>query len=106
MSYYTELAENFFLRYERPIVEELTVGFSGIDPQKKASAQGLSIDHEGLENLMGGNEDGHYHLTKKQLESMRGYFGNASIDGGYATTPEADYEATRLLWLNGGNPGW
>ena len=27
-----------------------------------------TIDHEELENLLGGDEEGHYHLTKEQYE--------------------------------------
>ena len=103
MSEYSELVDKFFLKYERPIVEDLVVGFSGIDPPLKTSNAGV-YDHEELENLLGGNVcDGHYHLTFGQLMSLREYMQNVfTVDGGYATTTEAEYEQTLNLWINGG----
>ena len=68
MSKYSKLVEEFFTRYERPEIEELIVGFSGIDPPKQIFS-GM-IDHELLSNLLGGNEDGHYHLTKELLDEL------------------------------------
>ena len=68
MSKYSKLVEEFFTRYERPEIEELIVGFSGIDPQKK-TLTGI-IDHEQLENLLGGDDNGHYHLTREQWEKL------------------------------------
>ena len=65
-----ELFEEFYKRYERPEVERLTIGFSGIDPPEK---QGTS-DHEELDNLLGGDIMGHYHLTGPQLEKLSAMF--------------------------------
>lgn len=31
---------------------------------------GGTSDHEALNNLMGGDEDGHYHLTEDQLDTL------------------------------------
>ena len=68
MSEYSKLVEEFFTRYETPEIEELVVGFSGIDPQKIVSSS--EINHELLNNLLGGDENGHYHLTQEQLEEL------------------------------------
>lgn len=101
MSQYSELVEKFYLRYEQPTLEELTVGFSGIDPPLKTEAQSIG-DHETLDNLMGGNSNGHYHLTARQIERLRDYLGSMTIDEGFASTPESEYETTKYMWLNGG----
>ena len=66
MSEYRKLVEAFFERYEKPVVEEYIQGFSGIDPPLKVKAGDL--DHEQLNGLLGGDDRGHYHLTKEQLE--------------------------------------
>ena len=64
-----ELFEKFYEKYEKPQVDELTVGFSGIDPELKAGAG--SQDHEKLNNLLGGDSTGHYHLTEAQIEKLK-----------------------------------
>lgn len=68
MSSYKEAVEKLFGKYEEPVVEEMTMGFSGIDPQRRY--YGVD-DHEVLHSLYGGNENGHYHLTLKELEWLR-----------------------------------
>ena len=68
MSRYQEAVEKLFGKYEKPVIEEVTVGFSGIDPQKKYAG---TDDHEILRSLYGGNENGHYHLTLEELEWLR-----------------------------------
>ena len=60
--------DNFFSKYQKPIVEELTIGYSGIDPPLRHDAQ--TLDHEQLNNLLGGNDKGHYHIKKRQLEQL------------------------------------
>ena len=65
-----ERFEEFYKHYERPEIEELTVGFSGIDPPEKTGTN----DHEELENLLGGDAMGHYHLTGSQLEKLAAMF--------------------------------
>lgn len=67
MSKYRELVEEFFERYEKPEVEALTVGFSGIDPPLKQKVKPEDLNHERLAGLLGGDENGHYHLTEEQL---------------------------------------
>lgn len=103
--------EEFNKRYKAPQVDEVTVGFSGIDPQVKTvndadigeevwkRLKELEIridsgniepdkpepepdpyplvpvvtDHEKLDGLLGGNENGHYHLTadeRLKLQNM------------------------------------
>ena len=107
MSEYSELVKNFFLRYEKPEVDEYIVGFSGIDPPLKNTASGVTLNHEDLDDLLGGSvEDGHYHLTQSQLASLRNFFGTLSIDGGYATTSEDEYAQTSQIWIDGGTAGW
>ena len=49
-------------------IEDLIIGFSGIDPQKKRSI-GI-VDHEKLQNLLGGKEKEHYHLTREEWEKV------------------------------------
>ncbi len=66
MSEYRKLVSKFLERYEKPVVEEYIQGFSGIDPPLKQNA-GL-LDHEQLNGLLGGDDRGHYHLTKEQLD--------------------------------------
>ena len=61
-----DLVDEFFTRYEHPVIEQFILGFSGIDPQKIHSL-GV-IDHELLNSLLGGNSEGHFHLTRAQLE--------------------------------------
>ena len=66
MSIYKDLVDEFFTRYERPVIEPFIMGFSGIDPPLKSSAG--TADHEALNNLLGGDDSGHFHLTKEQLD--------------------------------------
>ena len=66
-----ELEEEFYRRYRRPVIERLIVGYSGIDPPLKP--QGGDVDHEGLMNLLGGDERGHYHLTGSEYRALRRY---------------------------------
>lgn len=67
-----KLFEEFYKRYKYPEVEELDIGFAGIDPPLKNN--GSSINHEELNNLLGGDEKGHYHLTKEQIERLMDLF--------------------------------
>ncbi len=64
----TELFEEFYERYEHPEIEQLTVGYSGIDPPLNANSYGL--DHECLDGLLGGDDDEHYHITEEQLKRL------------------------------------
>ena len=61
----SDLFEAFYKKYERPQVDELTVAFSGIDPDLKFDP--FRVNHERLGNLLGGDESEHYHLTEDQL---------------------------------------
>lgn len=66
MSVYSDLVDEFFTRYDYPVIEPFIMGFSGIDPPLKQSV-GFN-DHELLNNIKGGDSDnGHYHLTLEQL---------------------------------------
>ena len=100
MSRYSDLVDEFFLKYEKPQVDELTVGFSSIDPPKKIDQS--TIDHEALSNLLGGNEKGHYHLTHGQFDEMIDIIENREFDGGFAKTTEDEYQLNVDHWLDGG----
>ena len=69
MSDYENWLREFLENYYEPKVESLVVGFSGIDPAKKAVAE--DINHEWLGNLLGGNAAGHYHLTQEERKKLQ-----------------------------------
>lgn len=109
MSEYAKLAEEFFQHYERPQIDKLTVGFTGIDPQKRIFE--YELDHEGLNNLQGGDNSGHYHLTKKQFTDLitllNEHFSDVEYelteyDGGDSAVMMSEYFANMDLWLDGG----
>ena len=60
--------EEFYKHYERAKVDPLTIGLTAIDPPEKHGAE--NVDHEELDNLLGGDVRGHYHLTKAQLDEL------------------------------------
>ena len=115
MSEYSRLVDEFFTRYEEPYIEKLTVGFAGIDPPLRVLAS--EIDHEGLNNLLGGDETGHYHLTKDQWEKVLELLDDNptptpppeppepedwdDYDGGFASTTESEYNMNSDHWLDG-----
>ncbi len=101
MSVYSELVDAFFLKYEKPVLDPLVVGFSGIDPPLKGGAS--ELDHEELNGLLGGSTlDGHYHLTYEEWEAIRQILDNPEYDGGFASTTEEEYEANIEHWFDGG----
>lgn len=104
MSRYENLVANFLLAYEKPELDELTVGFSGIDPPKKSSGGGTD-DHEALTNLLGGDDNGHYHLTKDMWLQIIDFLENKDFDGGFAGTTDEEYDVNNDDWLNGGFAG-
>lgn len=65
---YKQLVEDFFTRYKKPFLDELTVGFSDIDPPKRINP--AELDHEALKNLLAPETNEHYHLTKEQYEKL------------------------------------
>ena len=139
--------EEFEKKYNRPTVEPITVGFSGIDPNPKSTGgsseavaeevleklkeleiriDGGNIDpdtpepapspspapviqtekdHEKLNNLLGGNSDGHYHLTEDELEKLQN-MPERVTDGKAATikirTVTTGAEGTRPSVINRG----
>ena len=68
MSQYQETMEKLFGKYEKPVIEDITIGYTGIDPQKRYM---YDDDHEILRGLLGGNDNGHYHLTLAELMWLR-----------------------------------
>ena len=104
MGRYADLVAEFFTRYERPEIEELIVGFSGIDPPLKNSGGGTS-DHEELDNLLGGDENGHYHLTKDLWLQVLELLSDKDYDGGWASTPDSEYQKNYEEWFSCGFAG-
>ena len=100
MGRYQDLADEFFTRYEEPELDELTVGFSGIDPPLKANA--AETDHEKLDGLLGGDFEGHYHLTKELWEYLIEMLNTRDFDGGFASTEENEYLINVEYWFDGG----
>ena len=102
MSYYEELVYKYgFLDdYQRPELDELTVGFSGIDPPLKG--EDIELDHEELNGLLGGDENGHYHLTKDLWLKVIALLENKDFDGGFASTSEEEYAMNEEYWFDGG----
>ena len=95
MSKYSELVEEFYMRYEKPVLEQYVMGFSGIDPPLKRSGQGL--DHEKLNGLLGGDENGHYHLTRAELDALLELLGEKyppEITAGQKVNTTAEEEMT------------
>ena len=68
MTDYKKLFEDFFKIYKKPFVDDLTIGFSDIDPPKKINP--AEIDHEALDGLLAPNTNEHYHLTKAQYDKL------------------------------------
>ncbi|MBQ7594076.1 MAG: hypothetical protein IJU48_06970 [Synergistaceae bacterium] len=117
MRKYEELVAEFFLRYEQPVIEELIVGFSGIDPPLKVDVLSENVNHEELNNLLGGDDDGHYHLTKERYDKLIELIENPTpqpqpepkpetpteYDGGFSSTTEPEYAENIDYWLDGGS---
>ena len=101
MSRYEELVNEFFTRYDETEIYELIIGFSGIDPPLKMDNSVL--DHEQLDNLLGGNDEGHYHLTKDQWLKIIDLLNEHDFDGGFASTGEAEYLLNEEFWFDGGD---
>ena len=67
----TEYEEKFYEKYRIPVLDDYVQGFSGIDPALKTDSSG--INHELIQNLLGGDETGHYHLTYEQIQKLNAY---------------------------------
>ena len=68
MTEYQQLLKDFCKRYKAPFLDELTVGFSDIDPPKRINP--AELDHEALANLLAPNTNEHYHLNKSQYDKL------------------------------------
>ena len=101
MSRYEDLVDEFFTRYDEPEIDELIVGFSGIDPPLKMDNS--ILDHEKLDNLLGGNDDGHYHLTRDEWLQVIDLLNEHDFDGGFASTTEDEYLENEEYWFDGGD---
>ena len=67
----TEDEKKFYERYREPVIDDYIQGYSGIDPALNVNAS--EINHELLDNLLGGDETGHYHLTYEQIKKLDAY---------------------------------
>ena len=68
----SDWSKEFYEKFEAPHINSLTVGFSSIDP----STRGITpseIPHEELGSLLGGDENGHFHLTAEELAKLNSY---------------------------------
>ncbi len=96
--------EEFYSKYNKPYIGSITVGFSGIDPAPLGSGSTSSTpaavtespafvdvgsipeevlygaDHEGFENIMGGDEGGHWHLTTEEYNQLLEVLESASAE--------------------------
>lgn len=88
-----EFIENLLIQIDAgnvdPSAEEPEVIPYNLEPR--------DIDHERLGDLLGGSDDGHYHLTQEELAKLRHYPAVADIMGSI----NSDHE--RLTNLKGGN---
>ena len=80
--------DDFYKNYNRPQIDSIIVGFSGIDPLPKsvdavhmseidrdmaAIEASQKPDHEELKGLQGGDEGQHYHLTVAEYDKFSDY---------------------------------
>ena len=75
---------------------------------------GGTTDHEALENLLGGDSTGHYHLTKAEYEALLKLIEEPEpepepepwtvYDGGFPYTTEEELKENEDHWLDGGYP--
>ncbi len=71
MGKYAELVSKFEEDYEKPVIPDYVVGYSGIDPDRKIKPE--EINHEKLDGLLGGDFAGRYHVTNDELTKFREY---------------------------------
>ena len=105
---------DFYTKFEQPYIDETIMGFSGIDPAPKGSSIPMNgalpddadeiriYDHEELENISGGDEYDHYHLTGEEymllqeiLERKRGEIESGEIS---ITITQDEYEKLLALF--------
>ena len=84
------ILDEFYKFYDTPKMDDVIVGFSGLDPMPKgftpdmgstsigssgteaSSGDSAAItNHEQLDGLYGGEDDGHYHLTQEEYEQVK-----------------------------------
>ena len=53
--------------------------------------------------MLGGNWEGHYHLTKELWEYVIDLVSTKDFDGGFASTAEEEYLLNLEYWLDGGD---
>ena len=68
---YTTWTDDKGNTFSAPYIPDKIVGFHGIDPDLVGGGSGGGSgidDHEQLQNLLGGDARGHYHVTDLQYE--------------------------------------
>ena len=112
--------EEFFQEYEQPAIQNITVGFSGIDPVPKSFtpvvisdktdtgedihayidnkvAEQLVKAHEELPDLQGGNDNEHYHLTEKEYNDLYKVLEAFSNPNGAVTLTSDEYDKAAAI---------
>ena len=84
------ILDEFYKFYDTPKMDDVIVGFSGLDPMPKgftpnmgsisggsSTTETQSVEstvisnHERLDGLLGGEDDGHYHLTQEEYGQVK-----------------------------------
>lgn len=112
--------EEFYQEYEQPAIQNITVGFSGIDPIPKSFtpvvisdktdtgedihayidqkiSQQLVKAHEELPDLQGGNDDEHYHLTEAEYNGLYKVLTAFSNPNGAVTLTSDEYDKAAAI---------
>ena len=99
--------------FSEPYIPEKIVGFHGIDPDLVSSGggnngsggnsgSGAMLTHEDLEGLLGGDDNGHYHLTPDDYEALQEILQirreeNKSGETFYKLTEEQYYKLRHII---------
>ena len=101
----SEAQQEIVLNEIKDFIENLLIQIDAgnIDPNAEEpevipyNLEPKDIDHEKIGNLLGGSDDGHFHLTQAEVDKLRSYPAVADIMGSI----NSDHE--KLTNLKGGN---